>query len=202
MGSLLLHAIVANATYGPANSASGLNRSDYEAIGVLSFIQLSELRHRGAFTAVSQTFATCCQRCGEHTDPEISSLPEVWYQVGISLAALCQFVESNRQQESLKIIHDKADKLTRRSAGLPALVTGIALSKPGGALFHRILAELQEIAKLPAVQKESYTELSLPQVHAMNCLKDILSNSKLVSYTESFIMPCLNISADSFSSPM
>lgn len=82
--SLLLHAIVSNVTYGPTDGETGLQRSDYEAIGVLSFIQLSELRHRGAFTAVSQTFATCCLRCGQSSNPTISSLPELWYQVSIS----------------------------------------------------------------------------------------------------------------------
>ncbi|KAL1964941.1 hypothetical protein VTN77DRAFT_6294 [Rasamsonia byssochlamydoides] len=180
--SLLLHATVANMTYGPQDGENGLQRPDYEAIGVLSFIQLSELRHRGAFTAVSQTFATCCQRCGESSDPTISSLPEQWYQ------------------ETVKIIGQQASKLTRRSAGLPALVTGILCSNPTGPLFQRVMSELQEMATLPATQSDNYSELSLPQVHAMNCLKDILVNTRLGPHTEPFIMPALTISAESLSS--
>lgn len=77
--SLLLHATLANSTYAPAQG--GLSRMDYEKIGMASFIQLAELRHRGAFSTVSQTFSTCCQRCGESSDPSISSLPAGWYMV-------------------------------------------------------------------------------------------------------------------------
>lgn len=62
--------------------------------------------------------------------------------------------------------------------------------------------DLQNIASTPAVQVSSYNELSLPQVHAMNCLKDILATSKLTSCTENYIMPVLRLGSDSLSSPM
>ncbi|RAO64566.1 uncharacterized protein BHQ10_000578 [Talaromyces amestolkiae] len=179
--SLLLHAIVSNATYAPND---GLRRADFETIGTLSFVQLSELRHRGAFSTVAQTFAACCLRCAENKNSEISSLPDMWYQ------------------NSLKMIQHHASKLTRRSAGLPALVTGICISKSGDPLFGKIMDDLQNIASTPAVQVSSYNELSLPQVHAMNCLKDILATSKLTSCTENYIMPVLRFGADSLSSPI
>lgn len=79
--SLLLYATLANSTYGP-QGGSGLRKDDYESIGSSSFTQLAELRHRGAFSNVSQTFATCCLRCSQSNDPTISSLPQEWYQVG------------------------------------------------------------------------------------------------------------------------
>lgn len=60
-----------------------MNKADYEKIGSMSFIHLAELRHKGAFTTVSQTFTACCQRCGQSKDPSISSLPEAWYQVSV-----------------------------------------------------------------------------------------------------------------------
>lgn len=78
--SLLVHATLSNQTYGPEGEA-GLTRSDYEKIGRSSFTQLAELRHRGAFSTVAQTFSTCCQRCGQSSNPEIAGLPELWYQV-------------------------------------------------------------------------------------------------------------------------
>lgn len=77
--SLLLYATLSNADYGPQEH--GLKKHDYEKIGNVSFTQLAELRHRGAFSTVSQTFATCCQRCGQSKDAAISSLPDAWYQV-------------------------------------------------------------------------------------------------------------------------
>lgn len=100
------------------------------------------------------------------------------------------------------MIQHHASKLTRRSAGLPALVTGICIAKSGDPLFENIMSDLQNIAGSPAVQAPSYNELSLPQVHAMNCLKDILATSKLTSCTENYIMPVLRLAADSLSSPM
>lgn len=78
--SLLLYATLSNSNYGPQGE-QGLKRTDYEKIGSASFTQLAELRHRGAFSTVSQTFSTCCQRCGQSKDPAISSLPDAWYQV-------------------------------------------------------------------------------------------------------------------------
>ncbi|EEA27348.1 HEAT repeat protein [Talaromyces marneffei ATCC 18224] len=182
--SLLLHAIVSNASYAPNSGHDELQRADFETIGTLSFVQLSELRHRGAFSTVAQTFAACCLRCAENPNPEISSLPDMWYQ------------------NSLKMIQHHASKLTRRSAGLPALVTGICISKSGDPLFGKIMNDLQDIARTPAAQASSYNELSLPQVHAMNCLKDILATSKLTSNTENYIMPVLRLGADSLSSPI
>lgn len=44
--------------------------------------------------------------------------------------------------------------------------------------------------------------LELPQVHAMNCLKDIFTNNKLSTYTEPFIMKALTLSADRLGSPI
>lgn len=68
-----------NATYGPPVE-DGLQRADFERVGHASFTQLAELRHRGAFSTVSRTFATCCQRCIKSDHPSIQELPRRWYQ--------------------------------------------------------------------------------------------------------------------------
>ncbi|PWY74362.1 HEAT repeat protein [Aspergillus heteromorphus CBS 117.55] len=180
--SLLLHATISNKAYGPQES--GLTVEHFANIGTLSFIQLAELRHRGAFSTVSQTFATCCLRCGQSSSPEISALPSRWYQ------------------EAKKIIFESASKLTRRSAGLPALVAGILSSKPGGPLFQSVIQDLHEISHLPAEHDQSRQDMPLPQVHAMNCLKDIFTNTKLGPHTEPFIMPALRLSAERLGSPI
>ncbi|KAE8415009.1 putative death-receptor fusion protein-domain-containing protein [Aspergillus pseudocaelatus] len=181
--SLLLYATLSNRTYGPKGEL-GLTKGDFETIGVASFTQLAELRHRGAFSTVSQTFATCCLRCGQSSDPEIASLPHKWYQ------------------EARKIIFETASKLTRRSAGLPALATGILSSNPGGQLFQEVIKELLEISHLPVQQDDDNQEMELPQVHALNCLKEIFTNTKVAAHTEPFIMPALNLSAEQLGSPV
>lgn len=105
-------------------------------------------------------------------------------------------------KEANKIIFETASKLTRRSAGLPALVTGILTSRPGGSLFRQVLNDLHDISRLPAKQNKSKQEMELPQVHAMNCLKDIFTNTKLGPHTVPFIMTALNLSAERLGSPM
>jgi hypothetical protein len=62
--------------------------------------------------------------------------------------------------------------------------------------------ELYEISQLPARQNIMAFEIELPQVHAMNCLKDIFIDNKLGPHTERFVMSALIISAQSLSSPM
>ncbi|KAK2802062.1 hypothetical protein FQN51_004972 [Onygenales sp. PD_10] len=176
--SLLLNSVLLNHTYAPDTLGTGLDRNDFNKMGALSFTQLAELRHRGAFSAVSQTFTACCQRCGQSKDSGISSLPEEWYK-GV-----------------LKIIDEQADKLTRRSAGLPALVTGIASSNSDAPLFRQIMQESQDIASKSASTVPGWSNIKLPQVHALNCLKDIFTNTKLGPSTEPYIMPCLKLSAE------
>lgn len=86
--SLLLHAILLNTTYAPPdNGPDGLSFEDFRRIGTLSFVQLAELRHRGAFSTVAQTFAACCKRCGRSKDSGISGLPETWYKVSLCLGS-------------------------------------------------------------------------------------------------------------------
>ncbi|KAJ5835407.1 Armadillo-like helical [Penicillium robsamsonii] len=181
--SLLLHATLVNTSYGPSGD-HGLNLADFANIGGVSFTQLAELRHRGAFSNVSQTFATCCQRCSASKDPSIRELPRSWYQ------------------EAKSTIFDSASQLTRRSAGLPALVTGIVGSDPGTAFFNEAINELHEISSLPVEYDKERQYLELPQVHAMNCLKDIFTNAKLGPHTEPFIMKALTLSAERLGSPI
>ena len=181
--SLLLHATLTNITYGPAG-VYGLGRSDFEKIGMMSFTQLAELRHRGAFSTVSQTFAACCERCSSSDKEDLKALPRKWYR------------------EASAKIFESASKLTRRSAGLPALVTGILSSNPGTPFFEEAILELHEISRRPVAYDKERQPLELPQVHSMNCLKDIFTNTQLAQHTEPYITPTLTLSAERLGSPM
>ena len=82
LNSALLHAIIANKGYGPPPSdGHGLSYKDYRKVGDLCFSQLAQLRHRGAFSTVSQTFSACCIACAGSRDPEVSGLVQSWYHV-------------------------------------------------------------------------------------------------------------------------
>lgn len=71
--------------FGISKNHRGLGTGDFRDIGQLSFTQLAELRHRGAFSTVSRTFALCCAKCVQADDSETNQLPEKWYKVSSTL---------------------------------------------------------------------------------------------------------------------
>lgn len=84
-----MNLMVTTNPYSSSDSNRGFRYEDFQNLGNLTFLQLAELRHRGAFSAVSQTFSACCKRCAqakqsveqEIRDSLISHLPQEWYQV-------------------------------------------------------------------------------------------------------------------------
>lgn len=50
-------------------------------LGDLSFIQLAQLRHRGAFSTVAQTFADFCRFCASCESASVQVLPGIWAKV-------------------------------------------------------------------------------------------------------------------------
>ena len=53
----------------------------FSRVGNLSYQQLVNLRHRGAFTTVSATFATCCQLAKHLEAQGDEPLLRTWYKV-------------------------------------------------------------------------------------------------------------------------
>ncbi|KAI9837726.1 MAG: hypothetical protein M1819_006660 [Sarea resinae] len=179
--SSLLKIIISKAPYSASPDIAVLDVSHIRLIGDITFIQLADLRHRGAFSTVSLTFASCCQRCSQSIDADIRSMPILWYK------------------QTLDRIRDQASAITRRSAGLPSLVTGILSANLEGAFFTDVMADLQLIAQAP-VQTTDDSEVELPQVHALNCLKDIFRGAKLSAISEPYIAGALDLAATSLSS--
>jgi hypothetical protein len=171
----------------------------FRAAGNLSFEQLSNLRHRGAFSTVSTTFTKCCQlvqegtsygRLGDH-------LLDQWYQVMFWCQILC--ITTNRHKGTLTCINQQTS-VTRRSAGIPALMSGILTAKSPQA-FDRVIFELRNLARnieLP----QGRDETNLPQVHAINCLKEIFKSSILRKRCESHVTDCIQLAADCLKSEM
>lgn len=62
--------------------------------------------------------------------------------------------------------------------------------------------DLHEISCLPEQHDKTSQEVELPQVHAMNCLKDIFVSNRMGPQSESFIERALNLSADRMGSPL
>ena len=104
-------------------------------------------------------------------------------------------------QLALSIMEEQAAKLTRRSAGLPAIITGILLGNPSSDLFGEAVSSLQKMAEAP-LEYDASRGLRLPQVHALNCLKDIFTNSKLGLSSETYLSSTLVIAARCLHSEM
>ncbi|QIX00849.1 hypothetical protein AMS68_006366 [Peltaster fructicola] len=139
----------------------------------LTFTQLAELRHRGAFSTVAQTWNRCCAVIGD----------------AVSLPLLLQRVISLIQKATIN---------TRRSAGMPSLLCGILIAGPE-ELLEQSFTQLAAISR-QEVQQGLDDESSLPQVHAMNCLKDILKSTKLADRSERYVPVALQLAAFSLPS--
>ncbi|KAI1144095.1 hypothetical protein F5Y05DRAFT_363612 [Hypoxylon sp. FL0543] len=180
--SNLMRVIASNARKNRGPGLLAPSRRNFEAIGRLTFDELSNLRHRGAFTTVSQTFTSCCQlvKYFPNSPNDDSSLLDEWYE------------------GALTCIHTQAST-TRRSAGIPALIVGILSSNADRPSFEDVIRNLQDIGGRPALVSETDGS-NLPQVHALNCIKDIFKSSYLSKRAEPYLTDCLQLAASSLKS--
>ncbi|KAI0537350.1 putative death-receptor fusion protein-domain-containing protein [Xylaria digitata] len=180
--SNLLRTIAQNARYDRNKGYLVPSRQNFEDIGNLTFDELSNLRHRGAFSTVSQTFTACCQLVQSipaHQNNSVDLLKQ-WYEGALN----CIYTQGST---------------TRRSAGIPAIIVGILASNTDSPSFKDIIIKLQEIGRQPAFVSETDGS-NLAQVHALNCLKDIFKTSFLSHRAEPYLTDCLQLAASSLQS--
>lgn len=182
--STLLRVIATRAPVG-TRDRDLISPTQFEELGRLCFKQLIELRHRGAFSAVAQTFAAFCRRCYSVDDESLRSLPNKWYK------------------ETLSSIQAQAHAITRRSGGIPALMAGIVAAEPpsSGKLFQQAMRDLTIEATVEA-ESSNIEESRLPQVHALNCIKEFFMTSKLGASSEAYIGDGLELAAKMINSSM
>ena len=80
------------------------------------------------------------------------------------------------------------------------MITAILVAFPSGELFDEVILDLQAIADTPFERHESLESMRLPQVHALNCLKDIFTDSRFGASTESAMEITLGIAISSLES--
>lgn len=78
-------------------------------------------------------------------------------------------------------------------------MAGILSSMAEHPSFHDVINILQRIARQPAVVTQNDGS-HLPQVHALNCLKDIFKSSPLSNMAEGYLTECLELAANSLKS--
>ena len=149
-------------------------------VGPLLLEQLATIRHRGAFSAVYPTFISCCTFC--KTREALKSIPEKWLH------------------ENLNLIQTRSKYITRRSAGIPYLLTAILSSdkKRVKPTFY----QLMEVAQSPVNALDSdMNNVNLPQVNAFNCIKKIFIDVALSEESILYVDDAFALALNSFSSP-
>lgn len=96
-------------------------------------------------------------------------------------------------QKTLLCIQERGSALTRRSAGLPAMITSILTAYPEGDFFDSVICDLQTVAGKGSDDRDHQNSLRLPQVHGFNCLKDILTETKFGDSVERHVSVSLEI---------
>lgn len=153
-----------------------LTQAQLLRIGELVLDQLSTVRHRGAFSAVYPTF--------------------------IKVASVCKRLlpEQNKKWLDFNISHiqTKTQLITRRSGGLPFLITAIVTVE--NDLLRYAFDRLLEIAKEPVDEKAESEKMDIPQVHAFNCIKTLFIESQLSTSIAPYIYESLELALSTFSS--
>jgi len=168
--------------------------------GDLCFTQLAELRHRGAFSTVAQTFAAVCQQCSISRTDATRQLTRRWYQASQSVKRKLM-TSTNEVKSTLCLINEKGSVITRRSAGIPALIVGVLMADPSNHMFTTAMEDLQGIAKFQSRELDDQVTHS-PQVHALNCLKLILNTPKLAARSDQHILQILEVASTCLGSDM
>jgi Putative death-receptor fusion protein (DUF2428) len=88
------------------------------------------------------------------------------------------------------------DSTTRRSAGIPAMMAGILGANAETPSFDDVIESLLSVARKPSRITETDDSMS-PQVHALNCLKEIIRSARLMylGKTEKYLPQCLELAA-------
>ena len=82
------------------------------------------------------------------------------------------------------------------------MITGVLAAYPSGPFFDDVVLDLQAIADAPITRPAGKSDLKLPQVHALNCLKDIFTDSRFGPSTEGHIEIALGIAISSLENDM
>ena len=75
------------------------------------------------------------------------------------------------------------------------MITGVLAAHVGDRFFDNAVLDLQAIADMPVEDAPDVGELHLPQVHALNSLKDIFADSRFGPSTEPHIADSLDMAA-------
>ncbi|CZR61279.1 uncharacterized protein PAC_11175 [Phialocephala subalpina] len=178
--SNLLRSLVAKRKLSGPDGSALLPLDLFQYIGDLTFDQLSNLRHRGAFSTVSLTFATCCALT-QYKARETSMASQT-----SGATKLQEWYE-----KALQCVQEQAST-TRRSAGIPAMLTSIMGARSEEVPFANTMNDLMNIAWEDIAVTESEAT-NIPQVHALNSLREAFKSSSIGALCEPYIGDSLRL---------
>lgn len=82
------------------------------------------------------------------------------------------------------------------------MMTGILVAGPNEMIVGNAISTLQAIVGAKIESVEDFGTARLPQVHALNCLKDIFTNTRLGIATEKHLATTLTIAVRCLESDM
>lgn len=88
---------------------------------------------------------------------------------------------------------------TRRSAGIPSLIAAVLTANATSPSFDEVYGALETIGKKTVTMSETDGS-NLPQVHALNSLRDIFRSSVLSRRAEGYLGRTLHLAATSLKS--
>lgn len=163
------------------SSRYAIKVEELEFLSVVDIVidQLSSVNHRGAFSSVYPTFVTCCEVCLKLEN--LSHKPVEWLK------------------KNIQLIEVKSQYISRRSGGLPYLITGILTAeknvkrKGSTSNIEYSMNELIRIASIPYTPNAD-EKMDIPQVHAFNSMKHVFIDSQLSNESLPYIKEGLRLS--------
>lgn len=153
-----------------------ITESDFEIMCGNLMEQLAMVSHRGAFSAVHLNFVEACKiamKRGGASD-------------------LKKWLEQN-----ILLIESHSQLISRRSGGLPYLITAIlnGMASDPELLHESIRYTFRELLSIASQEYtfDGFETMDIPQVHAYNCMKHIVSEIQN-STVDEFVSAALEIS--------
>lgn len=160
-----------------------LTKKDLLSACELARDQLGNITHRGVLSSVFNTYVSGCVAC--LNDEELATWPDRWLD------------------ESLELVKGKTQFVSRRSGGLPFLITGVLNAYTKKSNYQKlsyVMDELTSHTKAP-LKEEERAKSGFPQVHAFNCIKHLYLDSVLFPYARRYLEDVLELSLRSINSP-
>lgn len=153
-----------------------ISDEDILKLGELTLDQLATVRHRGAFSSVYPTF--------------------------IKIASLCKKRMPGQNKKwldaNIELIQTKTQLITRRSGGLPFLITAVVSVER--ELIPYAFDKLFAVASTPVDVAEESEKMDIAQVHAFNCIKTLFIESQLANCCAPYLYKGLELSISTFNS--